>query len=172
MSKRSETATATVDAFFAAYKKRNVIGMAETCSARASFDAVPFVSHDKSRLVTGSGYVNGVGRTIWGLGFRAFPDLTTKVTDTFADDDGNVVAEVTISGTQQAPYLTAELGVHAADVPEGDDVVDLAVLVHVEAEKVALGEHLALRRGGQVRSLLRAGYGNLGYDVDLVDGDG
>lgn len=107
MSKRSDTATATVEKFFAAYKKRNVIGMAETCTPRASFDAVPFVSHDKSRLVTGAGYVNGVGRTIWGLGFRAFPDLTTKVTDTFADDDGNVVAEVTVSGTQQAPYLTA-----------------------------------------------------------------
>lgn len=107
MSKRSDAATATVESFFAAYKKRNVIAMAETCSARASFDAVPFVSHDRSRLVNGKGYVNGVGRTVWGLGFRAFPDLTVKVTDMFADDDGNVVAEATISGTQQAPYLTA-----------------------------------------------------------------
>lgn len=107
MSKRSEAATATVEAFFAAHKKRNVIAMAETCTANASFDAVPFVSHDRSRLVSGKGYVNGVGRTVWGLGFRAFPDLTNKVTDVFADDDGNVVAEVTISGTQQAPYLTA-----------------------------------------------------------------
>lgn len=106
MSKRSDSATSTVEAFFAAHKKRNLIAMAELCSARAAFDYVPFVSHDKSRRVTGTGYVNGVGRTIWGLGFRAFPDLTNKVTEMFADDDGNVVAEVTISGTQAAPYLT------------------------------------------------------------------
>jgi steroid delta-isomerase-like uncharacterized protein len=106
MSKRSETATKTVEDFFAAHKKRNVIAMADLCSPRASFDYIPFVQHDKSRRVTGTGYVNGVGRTIWGLGFRAFPDLTNKVNDVFADDEGNVVAEVTISGTQAAPYLT------------------------------------------------------------------
>jgi steroid delta-isomerase-like uncharacterized protein len=106
MSKRSDAATATVEAFFAAHKKRNQLAMAELCAPRAKFDYVPFVQHDKSRLVTGTGYVNGVGRTVWGLGFRAFPDLTNKVNDVFADDDGNVVAEVTLSGTQQAPYLT------------------------------------------------------------------
>lgn len=106
MSKRSDAAVAAVESFFAAHKKRNVTAMAELCTPRASFDYVPFVSHDKSRRVTGVGYVNGVGRTIWGLGFRAFPDLSNKVTDIFADDDGNVIAEVTISGTQAAPYLT------------------------------------------------------------------
>jgi len=106
MSKRSDAATTAVEAFFAAHKKRNVVAMAELCAARASFDYVPFVSHDKARRVTGTGYVNGVGRTIWGLNFRAFPDLTSKINDIFADDDGNVVAEVTISGTQAAPYLT------------------------------------------------------------------
>jgi steroid delta-isomerase-like uncharacterized protein len=106
MSKRSEAATKTVEDFFAAHKKRNVIAMAELCSTRATFDYVPFVNHDKSRRVTGTGYVNGVGRTIWGLGFRAFPDLTNKVNDIYADDEGHVVAEVTLSGTQAAPYLT------------------------------------------------------------------
>jgi steroid delta-isomerase-like uncharacterized protein len=106
MSKRSDAATATVESFFAAHKKRNVLSMAELCAPRAKFDYIPFVQHDKSRLVTGTGYVNGVGRTVWGLAFRAFPDLTNKVGDIFADDEGNVVAEVTLSGTQQAPYLT------------------------------------------------------------------
>jgi steroid delta-isomerase-like uncharacterized protein len=149
MSKRSEAATAAVDAFFAAYKKRNVIAMAETCSARASFDAVPFVSHDKSRLVAGKGYVNGVGRTIWGLGFRAFPDLTVKVTDTFADDDGNVVAEVTIAGTQQAPYLTAaaqgkkftERHLFRFQVDKDGKIADVVSLWDVGGMNAQLGHH-------------------------------
>jgi steroid delta-isomerase-like uncharacterized protein len=106
LSKRSEAAVAAVEAFFAAHKKRNTIAMAETCSARATFDYVPFAQHDKQRKITGKGYVNGIGRTIWALNFRAFPDMSSKVTDIFADDEGNVVAEVTLSGTQQGPYLT------------------------------------------------------------------
>ncbi len=95
MSSRSETGVAVVEEFFAQQRKRDVVGMAELCSPRAKFDYVPFVSHDKQRVVTGKGYVNGVGRTIWALGFRAFPDLTNKVHEVFADEDGNVVAEVT-----------------------------------------------------------------------------
>ncbi|HEX3612126.1 MAG TPA: ester cyclase [Sporichthyaceae bacterium] len=106
MSKRSDAATKTVEDFFAAHKKRSTIAMADLCTPRAKFDYVPFVQHDRTRRVSGTGYVNGVGRTVWGLGFRAFPDLTNKVNDIYADDDGNVVAEVTISGTQAAPYLT------------------------------------------------------------------
>jgi predicted ester cyclase len=106
MSTRSEAAVAAVEEFFAQHKKRSVIGMAELCAPRAAFESVPFVAHDKQRVIRGVGYVNGVGRTVWGLGFRAFPDLTNKVTDIFADDNGNVVAEVTISGTQASSYLT------------------------------------------------------------------
>lgn len=106
MTSRSETGVAVAEEFFALHRKRDVIGMAELCSPKAKFDYVPFVSHDKQRVVTGAGYVNGVGRTIWALGFRAFPDLTNKVHEVFADSDGNVVAEVTLSGTQASPYLT------------------------------------------------------------------
>lgn len=106
MSKRAEAGVAAVEEFFAQHKKRNVTAMAELCAPRSHFDYIPFVSHDKQRVVRGQGYVNGVGRTVWGLGFRAFPDMSNKVNEIFADDDGNVVAEVTISGTQAAPYLT------------------------------------------------------------------
>jgi steroid delta-isomerase-like uncharacterized protein len=106
VSTRSETGLAVAEEFFNAHRKRDAIAMAELCAPRAKFDYVPFVSHDKQRLVHGAGYVNGVGRAIWGLGFRAFPDLTNKVHEMFADEDGNVVAEVTVSGTQAAPYLT------------------------------------------------------------------
>ena len=100
------SATAVVEEFFAKQREHDMISMGELCAARATFDYIPFVAHDKQRVVTGNGYVNGVGRTIWSLGFRAFPDLTNEVHDIFAADDGTVVAEVTISGTQAAPYLT------------------------------------------------------------------
>jgi steroid delta-isomerase-like uncharacterized protein len=106
MSSRSETGLAVAQEFFDLHRKRDLLAMAELCAPRAKFDYVPFVSHDKQRVVHGTGHVNGVGRTIWGLGFRAFPDLTNKVHEMFADEDGNVVAEVTVSGTQAGPYLT------------------------------------------------------------------
>lgn len=100
------SATAVVEDFFAKHRSHDVAGMAELCAPNAKFDYIPFVAHDKQRVVTGAGYVNGVGRTIWALGFRAFPDLTNEVHDVFAADDGTVVAEVTVSGTQAGPYLT------------------------------------------------------------------
>lgn len=98
--------TAVVEEFFAKQRAHDLLGMTELCSPRATFDYIPFVAHDKQRMVTGAGYVSGVGRTIWSLGFRAFPDLSNEVHDVWADDAGNVVAEVTLTGTQQAPYLT------------------------------------------------------------------
>lgn len=100
------SATAVVEDFFAKHRAHDVVGMGELCAARAKFDYVPFVAHDKQRVVTGNGYVNGMGRTIWALGFRAFPDASNEVHDVFAADDGTVVAEVTLTGTQAAPYLT------------------------------------------------------------------
>jgi ketosteroid isomerase-like protein len=99
-------AVAVATKFFDAHRAHDIYAMSEMCSPNAKFDYVPFVGHDKQRVVTGSGYVNGVGRTIWALGFRAFGDLTNTVHDVFADGDGNVVAEVTVSGTQSGPYLT------------------------------------------------------------------
>jgi len=99
-------AVAVATNFFDAHRAHDIYAMGELCAARATFDYVPFISHDKQRVVTGNGYVNGVGRMIWALGFRAFPDLTNEVNDVWADGDGNVVADVTVSGTQQSPYLT------------------------------------------------------------------
>lgn len=100
------SATAVVRDFFVEHRAHDTAGMAELCAAGATFDYIPFVAHDKQRKVTGNGYVNGVGRTIWALGFRAFPDASNEVHDVFATDDGSVVAEVTVTGTQAAPYLT------------------------------------------------------------------
>ena len=99
-------AVAVATKFFDAHRAHDIYAMGEMCSPRATFDYVPFVGHDKQRVVHGKGYVNGVGRTIWALGFRAFGDLTNEVNDIWADAEGNVVADVTVSGTQSAPYLT------------------------------------------------------------------
>ena len=119
--------TDVVTEFFAKQRAHDLLGMAELCAARAKFDYVPFVSHDKQRVVTGAGYVNGVGRTIWALGLRAFPDLTNEVHDVWADDAGTVVAEVTLSGTQAGPYLTL--------APRGQAFAERHLFrVHVDAD--------------------------------------
>jgi steroid delta-isomerase-like uncharacterized protein len=146
---RSETAVAAVEEFFAQHRKRDVVAMAELCAARASFDYVPFVSHDKQRVITGAGYVNGVGRTIWALGFRAFPDLTNKVHEIFADSDGNAVAEVTISGTQASPYLTltargqkfSERHVFRFHVDKAGKIDDIASYWDAAGMNAQLGHH-------------------------------
>jgi len=146
---RSEAAVAVAEQFFAEHRRRDVIAMAELCAPRASFDYVPFVSHDKQRLITGAGYVNGVGRTIWALGFRAFPDLTNKVHEIFADEAGNVVAEVTISGTQASPYLTltprgqkfAERHVFRLHVDKAGKIDDIASYWDAAGMNSQLGHH-------------------------------
>jgi ketosteroid isomerase-like protein len=54
--------------------------------------------------VRADGKVRTVGKTIWHGLIASFPDLTTAVRTVVANDDGDVVAEVDIGGTQQLPW--------------------------------------------------------------------
>jgi ketosteroid isomerase-like protein len=94
------TAQQAVESFFDAYRRQDVEEMMSYFSENADFHYVPFEVWGKQRVVRGDGKVGTIGKTLWTGLIRAFPDLTNSVTAISSDDDGHVVAEVTIGGTQ------------------------------------------------------------------------
>jgi ketosteroid isomerase-like protein len=93
-------ATRIVEAFFDAYRAHDVEAMVSACSERAEIHYVPFEQWGKQRVLRGDGRVRGIGKVLWTGLIDAFPDLTNQITSVHGDDDGNVAAEVLISGTQ------------------------------------------------------------------------
>ena len=67
----------------------------------------------KQRVLRGDGKVGTIGKPLWTGLVTAFPDLTNTVHTVAANDDGDVVAEVDIEGTQQLAWgLTRPAGKH------------------------------------------------------------
>jgi len=58
----------------------------------------------KQRVVRGDGKVGTVGKAIWTGFINSFPNLTNTVHTLAANDDGDVVVEADIEGTQQLPW--------------------------------------------------------------------
>ncbi len=120
-------ATRLVLRFFDAYRARDVEGMVNACSERAGFRYVPFEIWGKQRVVRGDGKVRSVGKVLWTGLIESFPDLSNEVTSIYADDGGNVAAEVTIRGTQAKVWGTIESRGRALALPHlfrfrvGDD---------------------------------------------------
>jgi steroid delta-isomerase-like uncharacterized protein len=103
----------TVAEFFAAYREHDVSAMADLCADNAGFRYLPVEIWGKQRVVRGDGKVHGIGRVIWSGLITAFPDLSNEVTSLSTAQDGTVVAEVTLSGTQAGPWgVTASKGQH------------------------------------------------------------
>jgi steroid delta-isomerase-like uncharacterized protein len=99
-----ELAAATVTMFFAAYRAHDVERMVDMCAEGAGFRYVPFEVWSRQRVLHGEGTVRTVGKLIWTALIDAFPDLTNSVTSVRADADGNVMAEVSIGGTQAKAF--------------------------------------------------------------------
>jgi ketosteroid isomerase-like protein len=99
-----KTAQQAVESFFDAYRRQDVDGMVERCSENADFHYVPFEVWGKQRVIRGDGKVGTIGKTLWTGLIRAFPDLTNTVTSLSSNADGDVVAEVTIGGTQSMAW--------------------------------------------------------------------
>jgi ketosteroid isomerase-like protein len=97
-SRTAESATAVVDEFFTRYRAQDVDGMTDVCSMNADFSYVPFEMWGKQRVLRGDGKVRTIGKPI------AFPNLTNTVHTTTANDDGDVIVEVDIEGTQQLAW--------------------------------------------------------------------
>jgi ketosteroid isomerase-like protein len=100
----THTAERVATAFFDAYRARDVVGMADLCTDNADFNYVPFEMWGKQRVIRGKGKVHTIGRPIWTGLVQAFPNLTNEVTSLSANADGDVVAEVLVSGTQATTW--------------------------------------------------------------------
>src|SRR3981081_1363918 len=87
-----------VTAFFDAYREHDVERMVELCADNADFHYIPFEVWGRQRVIRGDGKVRTIGKALWATLIDAFPDLTNEVTSIIADEEGNVAAEVVISG--------------------------------------------------------------------------
>ena len=100
----AESAARVVSEFFDRYRARDVNGMADLCSITADFSYVPVEIWGKQRVLRGDGKVGTIGKPLWTGLINAFPDLSNTVHTIAASDDGDVVAEVDIEGTQQLAW--------------------------------------------------------------------
>lgn len=101
-------AAQTIEAFFDAYRARDIEAMVDACSECAGFHYVPYEIWGKQRVLRGDGKVRAIGKVLWTGLLESFPDLTNEVTSIHADDAGNVAAEVTIRGTQAKVWGTID----------------------------------------------------------------
>ncbi|HEX4723633.1 MAG TPA: nuclear transport factor 2 family protein [Pseudonocardiaceae bacterium] len=99
---------AVVTEFFDLYRVHDVHGMADLCAINADFSYPPFEMWGKQRVLRADGKVGTVGKTIWAGLIHSFPDLTNVVHTVNANDDGDVVVQVDIGGTQQLPWGTVQ----------------------------------------------------------------
>ena len=95
---------AVVRDFFDRYREQDVPGMAELCDINADFSYPPFEMWGKQRVVRADGKVGTVGKAIWAGFIQAFPNLSNVVHSVDANDEGDVVVQVDIGGTQQLPW--------------------------------------------------------------------
>jgi len=107
------SAAAVVAEFFDRYGAHDVEGMTDLCSVNADFCYVPVERWGKQRVLHGDGKVRTIGKPLWTGLIASFPDLSNTVHTITSNDDGDVVAQVDIEGTQQLPWsLIAPAGRH------------------------------------------------------------
>ncbi|MFC0452258.1 MULTISPECIES: nuclear transport factor 2 family protein [Rhodococcus] len=95
---------AVVTEFFDRYRAHDVDGMVDLCTINADFSYPPFEVWGKQRVLRGDGKVGTVGKPIWTGLITAFPNLSNVVHSVDANDEGDVVVQVDIGGTQQQPW--------------------------------------------------------------------
>ena len=106
-------AVGVVMAFFDAYRDHDVERMVELCTDNADFHYVPFELWGRQRVIRGDGKVRTIGKVIWTALIDSFPDITNEIMSITSDDQGNVAAEVMISGTQARPFgMMGSQGLH------------------------------------------------------------
>jgi ketosteroid isomerase-like protein len=112
-ARTAESAAAVVAGFFDRYRAHDVEGMTDLCSINADFCYVPVELWGKQRVLRGDGKVATVGKPLWTGLIASFPDLSNTVTTMTSNDDGDVVVQVDIEGTQERAWsLIAPAGKH------------------------------------------------------------
>ena len=104
LPRTAELAAGVVTEFFDRYRAHDVEGMTDLCAINADFSYVPVELWGKQRVVRGDGKVRTVGKPLWTGLIASFPNLSNTVHTITSNQDGNVVAEVDIEGTQQLAW--------------------------------------------------------------------
>ena len=112
----ARTASEVVTEFFDRYRAHDVEGMTDLCGINADFSYVPFEVWGKQRVLRGDGKVGTVGTPIWAGLINSFPAFSNTVHTMAANDEGDVVVEADLEGTQRLPWgLTAPAGRHYSE---------------------------------------------------------
>ena len=112
----AQAAAQVVTDFFDRYRAHDVDGMTDLCGINAGFSYVPFEVWGKQRVLRGDGKVGTVGKTLWAGLINSFPDLSNTVHSVSANDDGDVVVEADIEGTQQLAWgMAVSMGKHYSE---------------------------------------------------------
>jgi predicted ester cyclase len=83
------------------------------CSVNADFSYVPVEYWCKQRVQRAQGKVRSIGKVIWTGLISSFPDLSLTVHTITANDDGDVVAQILVEGTQERAWgFIAPAGQH------------------------------------------------------------
>jgi ketosteroid isomerase-like protein len=109
----AESAAGVVAEFFNRYRAHDIEGMTDLCSMNADLSYVPVELWGKQRVLRGDGKVRTVGKSLWTGMIVSFPDLSPAVSSITSNEDGDVVAQVDVEGTQQLAWgLIAPAGRH------------------------------------------------------------
>ena len=100
----AQSARDVVIEFLDRYRAHDVEGMTDLCSVNADFFYVPLEFWGKQRVQRARGKVRSIGKVIWTGLIYSFPDLSITVHTITANDDGDVVAQVDIDGTQDRAW--------------------------------------------------------------------
>ena len=112
----AESAVEVVTEFFDRYREHDVDAMTELCSVNADFSYLPVELGGKQRVLRGDGKVGTIGKPLWTGLITSFPDLSNTVHTITGNDDGDVVAQVDVEGTQQLPWgLILPAGKHYSE---------------------------------------------------------
>lgn len=95
---------ATTHRFFEAFSDHDVDAMVDMCAEDADFSSVPFEMWGRQRVLRGDGKVCTIGKPIWKGYIGAFPDLKHDVVSVVASQDGDIAAEVQVTGTQAGDW--------------------------------------------------------------------
>jgi hypothetical protein len=112
----AESAVGVVTEFFDRYRDHDVDAMTELCSVNADLSYPPVELWGKQRVLRADGKVGTIGKPLWTGLIASFPDLSNTVHTITGNDDGDVVAQVDIEGTQQLPWgLIIPAGKHYSE---------------------------------------------------------
>src|SRR3984893_5291342 len=116
LPRTAESAAGVVTEFFDRYRAHDVEGMTDLCWVDADFSYVPVELWGKQRVLRGDGKVRTIGKPLWTGLIASFPNLSNTVHTTTSNDDGDVVVEVDIEGTQQLAWgLITPAGKHYSE---------------------------------------------------------